>query len=47
MTPPTNIFHSATLIFSAMTRLHNQIPMALPVTEENIDPLHKEIISFL
>jgi hypothetical protein len=44
---PTDIFHRATLIHSAMTPLHNHILIVLPATREDIKPLHNEILSFL
>jgi hypothetical protein len=46
-TPPTDILHRSTLINSAMTPLYNHIFMALPVTEQDLQPLTKEILSFL
>ncbi len=45
--PPTDILHRATLINSALTPLYNHVLMALPVTEDDLQPLYKEIKSFL
>jgi hypothetical protein len=45
--PPTDILHRATLINSALTPLYNHVFMALPVTEKDLQPLYKEIKSFL
>jgi hypothetical protein len=45
--PLTDILHRATLIDSALTPLYNHVLMALPVTEEDLQPLYKEIKSFL
>ncbi len=46
-TPPTDTLHRETLINSALVPLYNHVLMALPVTETELDPLHKEILSFL
>ncbi len=46
-TLPTDILHRATLINSAMVPLYNHVLMTLPVTETELNPLHKEILSFL
>jgi hypothetical protein len=46
-TPPTDTLHRAPLINSALVPLYNHILMALPVTATELDPLHKEILSFL
>jgi hypothetical protein len=46
-TPPTDTLHRATLINSALVPLYNHVYMALPVTEEDSDTLHKEILRFL
>ncbi len=46
-TPPTDSLHRATLINSALVPLYNHVLMALPVTEAELNPLHKEILSFL
>ncbi len=45
--PPTDILHRATLTNSALTPLYNHILMALPASEEDLQPLYKEIKSFL
>jgi hypothetical protein len=45
--PPTDILHRATLINSALTPLYNHVLMALPATEADLQPLYKEIKSFL
>jgi hypothetical protein len=45
--PPTDILHRAILINSALVRLYNHVLMALPATEEDLQPLSKEIKSFL
>jgi hypothetical protein len=45
--PPTDALHRATLINSALVPLYNHVFMALPTTEEDLDPLHKEILGFL
>jgi hypothetical protein len=46
-TPPTDILHRATLINSALVPLYNHVLMSLPVAATELDPLHKEILSFL
>jgi hypothetical protein len=46
-TPPTDILHRATLINAAMVPMYNHVLMALPVAEEDLNTLHKEILSFL
>ncbi len=45
--PPTDMLHKATLINSALTPLYNHVLMALPVTEADLQLLHKDIKSFL
>jgi hypothetical protein len=45
--PPTDTLHRATLINSALVPLYNHVFMALPTTEVDLDPLHKEILGFL
>jgi hypothetical protein len=42
-TPPTDILHRATLVNSAMVPLYNHVLMALPTTEQELQPLNKEI----
>jgi hypothetical protein len=42
-TPPTDILHRATLINAAMVPMYNHVFMALPVPEEDLNTLHKEI----
>jgi hypothetical protein len=46
-TPPTDILHRATINNSALVPLYNQVLMALLATEKDLDPLCKEILSFL
>jgi hypothetical protein len=46
-TPPTDPLHRATLINPAITPLCNHELMALPATEQDLQPLTKEILSFL
>jgi hypothetical protein len=46
-TPPTDILHRATLINAAMVPMYNHVLMALPVAEEDLNTLHKEMLSFL
>ncbi len=46
-TPPTDILHRATLINAAMVPMYNHVFMAFPVAEEDLNTLHKEILSFL
>jgi hypothetical protein len=43
----TDIVHRATMNNSAMTSLYNHVLMALPSTDEDFQPLDKEILSFL
>jgi hypothetical protein len=45
--PPTDTLHRATLINAALVPLYNHVFMALPATEDDVDSLHKEILSFL
>jgi hypothetical protein len=45
--PHTDILHRATLINFALTLLYNHVLMALPATEKDLQPLYKEIKSFL
>jgi hypothetical protein len=45
--PSKDILHKATLIYSALTPLCNHVLMALPATEKDLQPLYKEIKSFL
>jgi hypothetical protein len=45
--PPTDILHRATLINSALIPLYNHVLMALPARETDLQPLCKEIKSFL
>ncbi len=45
--PPTDILHRATLINSALVPLYNHVLMALPAREADLQPLYKEIKSFL
>ncbi len=47
MTSPTNVLHWAALINSAMTPLYNHVLMTLPATGDDLQPIHKEILSFL
>jgi hypothetical protein len=46
-TPLTDILHRATLINSAMVPLYNHVFMVLPVADEDMTTLHKEVLSFL
>jgi hypothetical protein len=46
-TPPTDILHRATLINAAMVPLYNHAFMALPITREDTEMIHKEVLSFL
>jgi hypothetical protein len=46
-TPLTDILHRVTLINAAMVPMYNHVFMALPVAEEDLNTLHKEILSFL
>jgi hypothetical protein len=46
-TPPTDILHRATLINAAMVPLYNHAFMALPIAREDMEMIHKEILSFL
>ncbi len=43
---PTDIVHRASMNNSAMTPLYNHVLMALPSTDEDFQPLDKEILSF-
>jgi hypothetical protein len=45
--PPSDTLHRATLINSALVPLYNHVLMALPATETDLDPLHREILGFL
>jgi hypothetical protein len=45
--PPTDILHRATLINSALVPLYNHVLMALQARETDLQPLNKEIKSFL
>jgi hypothetical protein len=45
--PPTDILHRAILINSALVPLYNHVLMALPAREADLQPLYKEIKSFL
>jgi hypothetical protein len=44
--PPTDTLHRATLINSALVPLYNHVLMALPATEKDLDPLHREVLGF-
>jgi hypothetical protein len=46
-TLPPDILHRAPLINSAMVPLYNHVLMALPTTEQELQPLDKKILSFL
>ncbi len=46
-TPSTDTLHRAILINSALVPLYNHVLMELLVTEAELNPLHKEILSFL
>ncbi len=46
-TPPTDILHRATLINTALVPLYNHVLIALPISEQELQPLNKEILSFL
>jgi hypothetical protein len=43
----TDFIHRATMNNSAMTPLYNHVLMALSSTDEDCQPLYKEILSFL
>jgi hypothetical protein len=42
--PPTEVLHRATLITSAIIPLYNHVLMAIPAREQDLQPLHKEIL---
>jgi hypothetical protein len=46
-TPATDTLHRATLINSALVPLYNHVLLALPATEQELQPLDKEILSFV
>jgi len=46
-TPPTDILHRATLIRTAFLPIYNHVFMAIPITSEHSNILHKETLKFL
>jgi hypothetical protein len=47
ISPPTDTLQRAALINSALVLLYHHVPMALPATEMDLNPLCREVLGFL